>query len=76
MPVELPTDLLLHGGPILTMDPALPHAEALLVRGQNIVAVGSYAAVAAAARSGARVVNFAARGTCCWAQSPRGSASG
>jgi predicted amidohydrolase YtcJ len=41
-------DLLFHGGPIYTLDPRQPRAEALLVRGDRIVAVGSEADVRAA----------------------------
>ena len=33
--------LLLHGGPIYTLDREHPRVEALLVRGERIVAVGS-----------------------------------
>ena len=61
MSTHLLPDLLLHGGPIITLDPALPHADALLVRGPNIVAVGSFAAVSAAAHPGARVIDLAGR---------------
>ena len=82
MPVEQPADLLLHGGPIITLDPALPHADALLVRGPNIVAVGSYAAVSAAARPGARVVDLAGRTATrytvfgAWSASPSATSGG
>jgi predicted amidohydrolase YtcJ len=38
-------DLLFHGGPIHTLDKARPRAEALLVRGERIVAVGSEAEI-------------------------------
>jgi predicted amidohydrolase YtcJ len=69
MPVEQPADLLPHGGPIITLDPALPHADALLVRGPNMVAVGSVVAVSAAARRSPtlpdarqRVIQILARG--------------
>lgn len=34
-------DLLFHGGPIYTLDPAQPRVEALLVRGERIVAAGA-----------------------------------
>src|SRR3954454_15360367 len=34
-------DLIFHGGPVLTMDPAFSRAEALAVRGDRIVAVGA-----------------------------------
>lgn len=34
-------DLIIHGANILTMDPAMPSATAIAVRGQHIIAVGS-----------------------------------
>lgn len=40
-------DLLFHGGPIYTLDPARPRVEALLVRGDRIAAAGSAADVRA-----------------------------
>ncbi|MFW5688252.1 MAG: amidohydrolase [Spirochaetota bacterium] len=49
-------EILLTGGTIITIDPKRPRAEALLVRGNRIVAVGSAAEVEAAARAGARRV--------------------
>lgn len=39
-------DLVLRNGKILTMDPALPHASALAIRGARIVAVGGDAEMA------------------------------
>ncbi len=36
-----PADLVLHGGKIVTVEEALPETEALAVRGDRIVAVGS-----------------------------------
>jgi predicted amidohydrolase YtcJ len=39
------SDHFFHGGPIYTLDPARPRAEALLVRGERIVAVGPEAEV-------------------------------
>ena len=45
-PVNLqPADTILHGGNIVTLDSALPMAEAVAVRGGRIVAVGSDAEV-------------------------------
>ena len=45
-PVNLqPADTILHGGNIVTLDSALPVAEAVAVRGGRIVAVGSDAEV-------------------------------
>ena len=43
-------DLLLHGGPIVTLDPNAPQAEALVVRGDSIVAIGDLAGVRASLR--------------------------
>ncbi len=45
-------DMLFYGGPIVTVDPARPRAEALLVRGNRIAAVGSLDEVRAAADAG------------------------
>ena len=41
-----PADLVLRGGKVATQDPARPTAEAVAIRGQRIVAVGSAADVA------------------------------
>jgi predicted amidohydrolase YtcJ len=54
-------DLLFHGGPIYTLDPLQPRAEALLVRDNIIVAVGSAAEVRAAARPGYEDISLAGR---------------
>jgi predicted amidohydrolase YtcJ len=42
-------ELLLTGGRVLTMDPAHPRAEAVLVRGERVIAVGSTAELSALA---------------------------
>ncbi len=44
-PAEEPADLVLMGGRIITMDSANPEADALASRGQQLVAVGSFADV-------------------------------
>ena len=49
------------GGPILTIDDAMPTAEAVAVRNGVIVAVGSLDAARAAAGRGARAVNLDGR---------------
>lgn len=49
------------GGPILTIDDAMPTAEAVAVRNGVIVAVGSLDAARAAAGRGARTVNLDGR---------------
>lgn len=49
------------GGPILTIDDAMPTAEAVAVRNGVIVAVGSLDAARAAAGQGARTVNLDGR---------------
>ena len=36
----LPPDVILHGGRVITMEPDMPRAEAIAVRGDEIVAVG------------------------------------
>ncbi len=38
---DLPADLVLIRGNVVTMDPARPHAEAIAIRGDRIVAVGA-----------------------------------
>jgi len=40
-PAEPPADLILTNGKIVTVDPAKPEAQALAVRGETIIAVGS-----------------------------------
>ncbi len=54
-------ELLLTGGRVLTMDPARPRAEALLVRGERVIAVGSAAELSAQASPGARRLELAGR---------------
>ncbi|HEX6292462.1 MAG TPA: amidohydrolase [Herpetosiphonaceae bacterium] len=54
-------DILFHGGPIYTLDPQQAQAEALLVRDDTIVAVGSAAAVREQLRPGYEDVPLAGR---------------
>ena len=54
-------DLVLTGGHVHTVDPALPRAEAVAVAGERIVAVGSAADVAAWIGPRTRVVDLAGR---------------
>jgi predicted amidohydrolase YtcJ len=54
-------DLLLVNGRVHTFDPAHPEAEALLVRGERIVAVGSASALRAQAAPDARVLDLGGR---------------
>jgi predicted amidohydrolase YtcJ len=54
-------DLILHGGPILTMDPDCPRAEALAVAEGRILAVGRQADLMALAGPGTQVVDLAGR---------------
>ena len=54
-------DLILHGGPILTMETAQPRAEAIAIAGGQIVAVGSRDAVMAHAGPATRQVDLAGR---------------
>lgn len=56
-----PTGLVLYNGNLLTMDPALPNAEAILVRGDTIAAVGTTADVQAAAGTGTLAIDLAGR---------------
>lgn len=54
-------ELLITGGTIITINPAVPRAEAVLVRGNTIAAVGGEPAVRAAASTDARRVDLAGR---------------
>ena len=56
-----PPELLVVNGRIFTGVASQPWAEAMLSRGERIVAIGSTAAVRAAAGSGARIVDAAGR---------------
>ena len=58
---DAPADLLLVHGRISTMDPARPEAEALAVRGDRIVAVGSSAALATLRGPDTQVIDAAGR---------------
>lgn len=58
---EGPADLILRGGHVHTVDPAAPRAEAVAVRGERIVAVGSAAVVAELEGPRTRVVDLAGR---------------
>ena len=58
---EAPADLLLVHARISTMDPARPEAEALAVRGDRIVAVGSSAALATLRGPDTQVIDAAGR---------------
>ncbi len=46
---DTPSTLILTGGNVVTQDPARPHAEALAIRGDRIVAVGTDAEIEATA---------------------------
>jgi len=54
-------DIVFHGGPIYTLDRARPVAEALLVRGERILAAGSAADVRMAAEPGYEAVPLRGR---------------
>ena len=58
---EPAADLVLTGGHVHTVDPGRPGAEAVAVRGERIVAVGSAAEVAAIVGPRTRVVDLAGR---------------
>ena len=55
------SELLLTGGRVLTMDPARPRAEAVLVRGERITAVGASRQLAALASPEARRLDLGGR---------------
>lgn len=50
-------DLILTNARVLTMDPDRPHAEAVALAGERILAVGSAAAIAALAGPGTRTID-------------------
>jgi predicted amidohydrolase YtcJ len=56
-----PADLVLRGGRIVTLDEQRPEAEAIAVRGQRIVAVGTAAEIEPMIGSQTRVVELAGR---------------
>ena len=58
---EGPADLVLTGGHVHTVDPGRPRAEAVAIRGERIVAVGSVADVADLVGPRTRVVDLAGR---------------
>jgi predicted amidohydrolase YtcJ len=49
--MKVPATLVLHNARVITMDPRRPHAEALAVEGERIVAVGSDGEIRGQARS-------------------------
>ena len=55
------SDIVFHGGPIITMDNLNPRAEAVAIRGERILAVGSLAEVKALSGGKARMVDLAGR---------------
>ena len=57
-PAARPADLVLVNGRVYTVDTATPWAEAVAVRGDRIVAVGTTAAVRALADAGTRVIDL------------------
>jgi predicted amidohydrolase YtcJ len=56
-----PADLIFRGGPIYTLDPQRPWAEAVAVRGREIVHVGGADAAAALAGPATRIVDLRGR---------------
>jgi predicted amidohydrolase YtcJ len=56
-----PADLVLSGGHVHTVDPAKPRAEAVAVRGERIVALGSAAEIGELVGPRTRVVDLAGR---------------
>lgn len=53
--------IVLHGGPILTMDRTRPRVQALAVRGDTLVAAGTREEVRRAAGAGARLLDLGGR---------------
>jgi hypothetical protein len=58
---SLPADIVLQGGVVRTMDPAHPRAEAVAIRGERVVAVGSAADVKGLIGPKTRVVELGGR---------------
>ena len=58
---EKPADLALLHGHVVTLDPARPRAEAIAVRGERIVAVGTDEDVARLVGPATRVIDLAGR---------------
>src|SRR3954470_6289616 len=56
-----PADLVLRGGKVITLDEGRPEAEAIAVRGERIVAVGSADSVQALIGANTRVIELAGR---------------
>src|SRR5204863_7102759 len=56
-----PADLVLRGGPVVTLDDRRPEAEAIAIRGDRIVAIGSAAHVQALISPKTRVIKLAGR---------------
>ena len=52
-----PPDLILHNANVLTMDPRLPRARAVAVRGERIVWVGTAGDVASMSSQGVRMID-------------------
>ena len=55
------TDIVFHGGPIITMDDRNPRAEALAIRGERILGVGSLEEVKALSGGKARMIDLEGR---------------
>ena len=55
---ERPADLILHSGKIVTVDPSFSIAEAMAVRGDRILAVGTTAAIRKLVGAGTRVIDL------------------
>ncbi|MEE9293313.1 MAG: amidohydrolase, partial [Acidobacteriota bacterium] len=55
---QLPADLILTGGAVLTLDPQLPQAEAIAVRDGRIVSVGDEAMIAGMAGPSTRRIDL------------------
>jgi len=58
---EEPADLVLTGGTVVTMDDSHPHAQALAIRGDRIVAVGDDAEVKPRIGDGTQVIDLAGK---------------
>jgi predicted amidohydrolase YtcJ len=56
-PADLPADMIVLNGRLLTMDPAMPRAEAVAIHGDRITAIGTTAQIRALSGPATRVID-------------------
>jgi predicted amidohydrolase YtcJ len=60
-PPQAPADTIYHNGVVLTMEPGQPAVQAIAIKGDKIIAVGSNTSVLAHAAATTKVVNLSGR---------------